>query len=139
MGVLSTVSKDGKPWGSAIYYVVDEDFKFYFVTRVETHKYHNLDENPFAAITIADNDTQTTVQASGEVFKLPLEEYMDIVFHKLAHLKPKEDHSWMPPMSKLHKGNYMPLYMVPEHLQFADFKHVKSDIHKDYVEVVIPG
>ncbi|MCW2763413.1 MAG: hypothetical protein JWR85_3614 [Marmoricola sp.] len=36
MGVLSTVSSDGEPWGAAIYFIVDEDFTFYFVTRAET-------------------------------------------------------------------------------------------------------
>ena len=86
MGILSTVSAEGRPWGSAIYYVTDEDFTFYFVTREGTFKYHNLDQQSHAALTVADPDTQVTVQAAGIVSKVPVEEYMDVVFHKLDTL-----------------------------------------------------
>lgn len=137
MGVLSTVSASGEPWGAAIYYVSDEDFIFYFVTRVETFKYQNLDKNPVAALTIADSDTQTTVQVSGKVLRLPPEKYTDIVFTKLANLRPKDDLHWAPPLSKIHEGNYMPLYLVPDKLQFADYQHIKSDAHADYIERII--
>ncbi len=75
MGILSTITKDGKPWGSAIYFVADEDFNFYFVTRVETFKYENLDKTPFAALTIAGSDTPTTVQVSGKISELPVGDY----------------------------------------------------------------
>jgi len=140
MGVLSTVSEDGKPWGAAIYYVADEDFNFYFVTRVETSKYYNLDKNPVAAITIADSETQTTVQASGKILKLPVDKYMDIVFNKLAHVRHQDDLNWTPPIDKLRDGgDYMPLYIVPDRLQFADYKHPKSDVHADYIEKIIPA
>lgn len=138
MGVLSTVSADGEPWGAAIYYVADEDFTFYFVTRVETFKYQNLDKNPHAALTIADADAQTTVQASGLVTKLPPEEYVEIVFNKLGKIRPKGDPHWSPPLAKLHKGNYMPLQLLPTKLQYANYKDAKSDIHADYIEKIIP-
>ena len=137
MAVLSTVSADGKPWGAAIYYVADEDFKFYFVTRVETYKFQNLEKNPHVALTIADLETQTTVQLSGKVLRLPPEDYEDVVFTKLAHLKPKNDFHWAPPLSKIKAGNYMPLYIVPDTLQYADYKDIKSDIHADYIEKII--
>lgn len=138
MGVLSTVSEDGKPWGSAIYYVADVDFNFYFVTRTETFKYQNIDKHPFAALTIADNDSQTTVQASGEISKIPPEDYMDIVFNKLDKAQhPKNDINWVPPLMKVHKGDYMPLCLKPSRLQFADYKEFKSDIHTDYIEKII--
>jgi general stress protein 26 len=138
MGVLSTVSAEGKPWGAAIYYVSDEDFNFYFVTRVETFKYQNLDKNPFAALTIADLDSQTTVQASGPITKIPAEDYIDIVFTKLAKVRPKDDPQWVPPLSKIQAGNYMPLRLTPSKLQYANYKDQKSDIHADYIEEIIP-
>jgi uncharacterized pyridoxamine 5'-phosphate oxidase family protein len=139
MGILSTVSADGTPWGSAIYYVADEDFKFYFVTRVGTFKFDNIEKNPMAAITVADNESQTTVQASGRIMRLPYEEYNEIVFNKLGNLRPKDDDNWSFPLSKLKKGNYMPLYLIPDRLQFADYKNVKSDTHADYIERIIPA
>jgi uncharacterized pyridoxamine 5'-phosphate oxidase family protein len=139
MGILSTVADDGTPWGSAIYYVCDEHFKFYFVTRVETFKYDNIDKNPLAALTVADNESQTTVQVTGSVTRLAVKDYMDIVFGKLAHIRPKDDATWAPPLEKLHDGNYMPLVLSPTKMQFADYKDLKSDIHADYIEKIIPA
>jgi general stress protein 26 len=137
MGVLSTVAADGSPWGAAIYYIADEDFNFYFVTRAETSKYHNLDKTPLAALTIADSDSQTTVQVGGTVHALPPDRYMEVVFNKLAKIRPKEDHNWAPPLEKIHAGNYMPLYLVPNKLQYADYGHDKAEIHADYIERII--
>ena len=137
MGILSTVSAEGRPWGSAIYYVTDEDFTFYFVTREGTFKYHNLDQQSHAALTVADPDTQVTVQAAGIVSKVPVEEYMDVVFHKLASLRPKGDPHWSPPIEKLKAGNYVPLRLTPSKLQYADYGQLKSDPHVDYIERII--
>lgn len=137
MAVLSTVTPDGKPWGSAIYYVSDQDFNFYFVTRVETQKYKNIDNSPLAAITIADSDSQTTVQATGAISRLPVKDYMEVVFEKLANIKPKGNPQWAAPLTKIHKGDYMPLVLTPTKLHYADFSHIKSDILADYIEQVI--
>jgi nitroimidazol reductase NimA-like FMN-containing flavoprotein (pyridoxamine 5'-phosphate oxidase superfamily) len=137
MGVLSTVNDDGKPWGAAVYYVTDEDFNLYFVTRAETLKYQNLQDNPSVALTIADEPNQTTVQVAGAVSELPVEDYMDVVFTKLAAIRPKDDAHWAPPMSKLKAGNYMPFKLVPTRLQYADYKDRKSDVHADYIERII--
>lgn len=137
MAVLSTVTPDGIPWGSAIYYVSDEDFNFYFVTRVETQKYKNIDNSPVAAITVADNDSQTTVQVTGTISQLPVKDYMEVIFEKLASIRPKNNLQWTPPLTKIHEGNYMPLKLTPTKLQYADFSHMKSDIYADYIEQII--
>lgn len=107
------------------------------MTRAEPYKYQNLDKNPVAALTVADSATQTTVQASGKILKLPPERYMDVVFKKLAHLRPKDDFHWAPPLSKIRMGDFMPLYLVPTRLQFADYGHHKSEVHADYIEKIL--
>jgi uncharacterized pyridoxamine 5'-phosphate oxidase family protein len=137
MGILSTVSADGTPWGAAIYYVSDDDFNFFFVTKMKTLKYQNLDNNPLAALTIADPETQITVQAMGKISRLPIKDYADVIFAKLAKIKPKDDHTWVPPITKVHEGDYIPLRLTPSKLQFADYKAVKSDIHASYIEKII--
>ncbi len=138
MGVLSTISSDGAPWGSAIYYVADEDFNIFFVTRAETFKFNNIDGRPVAALTIADADSQTTVQIAGSVSKVPVHDYMAVLFDKLAAIKPKTDYDWLPPISKIHAGNFMALRLTPSKLQYADFKQTKHDAHADYIEHILP-
>jgi len=139
MGVLSTLSVDGSPWGSAIYYVSDENFNFYFVTRAETFKYKNIEKNSHVALTIADNESQTTVQVAGTISPIPVEDYMEIVFGKLTKVRPKDDNNWAPPLAKIRKGNYMPLCITPSKLQYADYKHIKSGPHSSYIENIIPA
>ena len=139
MGVLSTITADGKPWGSAIYYVADGSFNFYFVTRVETFKYQNLNKTPFAALTITDSATQTTVQATGEITKVPIMHYMNEFFDKFANIRPNGEDVWSPPLAKLNKGEFMPLCLTPTHLQYADYGHKKSNPHANYIEKIIPS
>jgi nitroimidazol reductase NimA-like FMN-containing flavoprotein (pyridoxamine 5'-phosphate oxidase superfamily) len=139
VGVLSTVDADGKPWGSAVYYVADAEFNFYFVTRVETFKFENVAARPFAALTIADPVSQVTVQVAGEITKVPVHEYMATLFDKLATIRPTGDYNWTPPISKLHAGNFMPLQLTPTKLQYADFQQKKSDIRADYIEHILPA
>ena len=138
MGILSTVSSDGTPWGSAVYFVVDNDFKFYFVTRTGTLKFENVEANPKAALTIADSASQVTVQLTGTVSRVPVKEYFDVIFDKLGDIRPEGDNSWSPPIAKVHEGNYMPLCLTPVKLQYADYGHRKPDSpHHDYIEQII--
>lgn len=137
MGILSTVSKDGRPWGSAIIFAIDEDLNFFFMTRSDTLKYKNIEAHPTVALTVADEKYQVTVQAVGTVTRVAAKDYIDVVFKKLAGVKPHGDYHWVPPVIKVHKGDYMILQFTPKKLQYANFKQRKSDIHSDYIEQII--
>jgi general stress protein 26 len=137
LGVLSTVAAGNKPWGSAVYFVVDNDLNFYFITRKKTLKYKNIDQHAVAALTVTDEDSQTTVQATGTITHVPPQEYMDIVFTKLAGIRPKDELDWAPPIEKVHQGDYMPLKLTPTRLQYANFKQQKFDVYDDYIQQII--
>lgn len=135
-GILSTVSKDGEPWGSAVNFIVDDKLNFYFMTRAKTLKYKNIEEQPLVAMTVVDEESQTTVQAVGVITKLPTKDTMDII-NKLAHIKPRSDYGWIPPVIKVHQGDYMILVITPSKLQYADYGHSMSDVHDEYIEQVL--
>lgn len=137
MAVLSTC-QDKEPWGAAIYFVNDDNFNFFFVTRSGTHKYKDIKTNPIAAITVADEKSQTTVQASGNLTHVPTRDVVDIVFHKLASIKPKNDQSWLSPVVKTHEGDWQVLKLTPTKLQYANFKERKTDAFDEYIKVIIP-
>lgn len=136
-GVLSTVSEDGKPWGSSIYFATDEDLNFFFITRVNTHKYQNIAKNHNVSLVISDNETQKTVQVAGKVSKVPAKDIVSVVMKKLAHVKPKSDNKWVPPIVKVNGGDYMVLKITPTRLQYADYQQIKSNIHDNFIEQVI--
>lgn len=137
MAVLSTTSNN-EPWGAAIYYVADDNFNFFFVTRSGTHKYKDIETNPKAALTIADEKTQVTVQVAGNLSHVPTRDIKDIVFTKLASIKPKNDKSWLTPVIKVHEGDWEVMQLTPTKLQYANFKEKKTEVFDEYINVLIP-
>jgi uncharacterized pyridoxamine 5'-phosphate oxidase family protein len=136
-GVLSTIAETGNPWGSAIYFIVDEKLNFFFVTRVDTLKYSNLIKNPESAITVSDEKDQVTVQATGSVTRIPADESLDIIFNELEKTHPVSNGSWVPPIIKVHKGNYVVLQFTPRYLQYADYKNISHEPGHQHSEVII--
>lgn len=136
MGVVSTVDDNGTPWGAAVYFIADDDFNIYFVTRAETTKYENLKKGRVAAFTIADRATQTTVQLTGEVSEVSASDYMNNLFEKFMALRHNDDHNWSPPINKVHAGAYMPLCIKPTRLQYADYSQHK-DPQANYIQQII--
>lgn len=133
--VLSTASKLAEPWGSTIYYAVDEKLNFFFLTHARSTKYHNLQEQPRAGITVADDNEQTTVQARGVVTEVPLGPEHDHAFRMLARIHPPGQFEWVPPITKMDAGEIVLMRLVPETLRFSDFSS------KDGARIteVIPG
>lgn len=122
LGILATASSASEPWGSAIYYIVDEQLNFYFLTHTETLKYRNIQHSHRASLVVTDNDAQTTVQVVGDITE-PEEtsdEYND-AFRKLADVRPPKELRWRPPVSKIHTSKTVLLRLTPTYLQFADF------------------
>lgn len=137
MGVVSTSDKDGKPWGSAVYYIVDEEFNVYFVTRAETNKYQNIKHNTGVSFTVADASTKTTIQLKGEVNEISASDYMNNLFDKFMKVRHQDNHNWSPPINKLHAGSFMPLRIKPTYLQYADYGRQSTDVDHNYIEQII--
>jgi pyridoxamine 5'-phosphate oxidase len=64
--VLATASPDGKPYATTMLFTVDDDFNFYFISREETRKARNLEDNPRASLSIGFSEPMN-VQAEGKV------------------------------------------------------------------------
>lgn len=135
--VLSTASASGEPWGATVVFAVDEALHFYFMTRANTLKYQNIETNHHVAITVTDEATQTTVQASGVVERVAPEDVMDVVFHKLDKSKPHGARDWTAPVYKVHEGDYMVLRLKPSHLQYADFSQAATSANDTFIQQII--
>lgn len=127
LAVLSTSDGRNDVWGAAIYYAIDESLTFYFFTKMGSKKYQHILKNPYVAVTVADDEAQTTVQASGKIEEVPEGEEQNEAYRKLVGVHPPGEFSWKPPVSKLNEdGHMVVLKLRPTLLQFADFK---SDSH----------
>lgn len=136
-GVISTVSDKREPWGSSIFFAVDKELNFYFITRADTQKYKNVEKTNRASITVTDIKSQITVQASGDVHKVPAKDLMDVLTNKIKYTKSFGNTKWAPPIVKIHGGDYMVLKFQTTFLQYANFKQIKSDIREDFIERII--
>lgn len=131
LGVLSTVSADGKPWGAAIYFAVDEGFIFYFLTHTSSQKYKNIVENHHVSLTVADDFTQTTVQVAGVVGELESGEERERAFQLLSTIHPPGQFAWVPPVAKMHEGSIGVMKLTPSKMRFSNFKpetHLETSI-----------
>src|SRR3989344_1681562 len=63
--VVATTSPEGVPQAATMYYVIDDDFSFYFLTHLESKKTRNLRDNGHVAIVIGFGPSLKTVQAGG--------------------------------------------------------------------------
>lgn len=64
--VVATSYK-GDPRASTVYFHVDDDFNFYFVTKRKTSKYINAELNPRSAIVVGTGPEHISVQARGSI------------------------------------------------------------------------
>ncbi len=64
--VVATSFK-GDPRASTVYYFVDKDFNFYFVTKRKTSKYLNAELNPKVAVAVGFGPEHISIQAHGKI------------------------------------------------------------------------
>lgn len=69
-GVLASVGIDSRPHASAVFYVSDESFNIYFLTKLNSRKYKAIQENPAVAFTIGRLDVPRTLQIEGMASEL---------------------------------------------------------------------
>jgi len=136
VAVLSTSDGKNEILGAAIYYAADKSLNFYFLTRTGSKKYEHIRKNPHCALTVADDDTQATVQVTGIVEEVPIGEEQNEAYRKLVLVHPPGEFSWRPPVSKLTDGGTVLLRLRPSVLQYADFT-TKSHSSADHIERII--
>lgn len=65
--VLATASRAGEPEAATIFYAIDDDFTFSFVTDKVSRKFKNLKENPHVAVVVGTGEDVRTVQCGGHI------------------------------------------------------------------------
>lgn len=124
VAVLSTVSADNIPSAAAIYFVPDKELNFYFITKSDTEKSHNIESiSHKAAITVIDPKILVEVQAKGEVNEIEDPKYLIRIAEENA--KEKAGFHWPPPFSKLQSEGFLLVYkFTPTWLRVADFSEL---------------
>lgn len=136
VGVIATCSNDGKPYAATVYFTYDKQFNLYFVTKKDTQKNRDLQDNKQAAIAIYDEETQTTVQAQGTVVEVKDDEKVIWVMHDIWNAATKTSASNTPPQTRLNAGGYIMYKFVTPSLRTARFVQKDSSNYDQIFEVV---
>jgi general stress protein 26 len=122
IGILATTSTDLKPHAATIYFVTDADFNMYFITRTNTTKCRNLQQNPQAALAIFEAATQKTVQVVGHVSKVEDTAKFDEIYKQIMAITHNTSYKEAPPFSRLEAGGDTVIYCLkPQSLRLAEY------------------
>lgn len=94
--VVGSCPSDGNTHVATVYYYVDTNFNFYFLTATNTRKYKNLLENNNAAIVVGFGPSYTTIQGQGTAMLLEKasEEENDAIARIKKRLQDHNSETW---------------------------------------------
>lgn len=136
VGVLATADSAGKPHAAAIYFTFDRQLDIYFITKKDTQKSRNLQDNKQAAIAVYDADSQTTVQAEGMVAEVTDAKQIEWIFNDIWHIASRTSPNSPPPLTQLSAGSYVVYRLVTPSLRMAMFTHQDSPGYDKIFEVI---
>lgn len=134
IGVLATANAEGAPHGTLVYYVIDNDFNLYFVTKLDTTKAKNIAQNPRVAFVVGTKDEPVTAQLQGKAahFQGPTEVKLIDQILAIAHTG---NYHW-PPILQIQAGKPAVFVIEVHRVQFYDERIVDLP-ENNYAEFLI--
>jgi general stress protein 26 len=137
VAVLSTADETGKPHGATIYFTFDDQsMNFFFMTKQNTTKNRNLQQNPQAALTVHEAQTQTTAQIVGNVTEEKEPAKTEAVFQSVLSAAIQTSKSDTPPTAKLQAGAYVFYRLIPVSVRLASFTNPNPADYDKIFEVM---
>ncbi len=138
VAILGTTDEKGNSHLTPMYFAVDSDFNFYFVTHSQTKKIINVDRNESATVLVYDEKMFKLVEARGITITVNDAEK----FKTILRLLPKIDFQmlkfqWPPPIDKFQKGEIVAIHLHPQELYFGDFSASQTGVDGDFFEKII--
>ncbi len=137
IGVLATASKEGIPHAATIYFSIDIDLNFYFITREKTTKHKNLSQNPNASLAVFEPSTQSTVQVQGTVSEVDSKVFQEI-FERVLKTTMNTSETVVPPFSRLEADGHVGYCLTPKTVRLAVYTRPDHNAADKLFEVVVP-
>ncbi len=133
-GILATVSSDGKPHASAVYYVADENFNIYFLTLFSSRKYQAIQSNPAVAFTVGTLDVPQSLQIEGVASEIRHED------EKKAHISDlvqvlTSNSRYYAPITKLDPSEVVMIWVQPKWVRWGDFSSGAAGSENVFTEI----
>ena len=124
--VISTVNQYNHPQAAMVYYIADDDFNLYFLTRQSSRKYANLQHNPAVAVVVADPINQISIQLEGKAKDISDQKQTPPFAERLLSLL-NDKHFHTAPLFQIDSGAARVIRVTPEWLRYSSFKDFKED------------
>ena len=134
---LATADGAANPHAAVIYYTFDDDYTFSFVTKTETQKYKNIEENKNVALVIYEEKSQTSVQVFGRVEVIRDRDAQQVVLNKSFRYSAELSGREFPPLEKLFAGEYVALRLLPQVIKMAVFARSDSGGADELYETIL--
>lgn len=134
VGVLATVTKQGEPYATAVYFLIDDSFNVCFVTKSKTQKAQNLENKNLAMLLVYDD--QTTVQLAGKVTKITDVLEVNRLYTKIIYMSVGDDWVGLPPQTNIKAGDYVAYSLKPRLARVAAYN---KDKDAGYVDILKPS
>lgn len=135
-GVLATSDSAANPHAAVIYVTFNDDYTFTFVTKTETQKYKNIEENKSVALAIYDEKEQTSVQVTGRMEVVEDKDESYKILNKSFTYSAELSHREFPPPEKLFAGDYVALCLKPQVVKMAVFARPDSGADEIYETLI---
>jgi uncharacterized pyridoxamine 5'-phosphate oxidase family protein len=136
IGVLSTVTPDGKPNGAVIYFTVDKEFNVSFVTKNETRKYENIKNNNQVTLTVYEPATQTSAQITGKAIEIKDGFEVNEVAGAIMAASMKTSEGGLPPISKLSAGEFVGFRIELDQIRMAVYGNPDPGDYSELFETI---
>lgn len=110
--VVATATKKGEPHAATVYFDVDDDFSFYFITSAISRKALNLKDNDGVAFVIGFGPQLVTVQGGGKATSFEIS--ADFFEKFLDRIEPEEPVNW--PLLRINKDSFSAFKIKPDWL-----------------------
>ncbi len=125
LGVVSTVSADGKPESAFVYFIIDDTLNVYFATRAASRKYKNLMVNPHAAFVIASEHPPQTIQIEWAAAVVTDSEEQRTLFPELISIL--SEGGYVRPLNHMMDSELMFMKITTSWARFGDFEVVREE------------
>lgn len=124
---LATVSRDNSPYACTIYVIADDDLNLHFITKEDTEKWKQINNNPSVALVIAGERSRQTVQIRGKAAREKTVESDASVLEKLTASIPSAftHPEWSLPVEQLDAGSYVMVKVETKWFRYASFQAKK--------------
>ncbi len=134
VAVLATIKPGNISHAATIYYYVDDNFNFYFVTKNETSKFKNIENNHSVSLVITDSVTLQTIQVEGNAEEVDYTKEYAPMMAKYNETLSENRQEWDKiPLNHVPDSGYFAFVKVtPTWIRWSDYKNWEHIVKFDH-------